>query len=286
MPAKIMNMIVTICRLSATVSAFSWATCAPVTASAVSGTAASSRVASSLSVTPSAARTLIASKVSGEPSTFWAVAVSKYAEVVPPRFFSPPNSTVPTTVNSWVGPRNRMLMSEPSGMSCFSAEVASMTTSCGPRGCVTAGHGDVAAQGDVAGHAVALGGGAAAGQHGLALGVGQQGVAGDAALGDADAVDGLDLVEHRRGDRRAAEAGTFGLLVRSLGADDGVGAGAELAEQLREGERHGVGEDESAGEERDAERDGGGGQDEAHLVRDHPPQGRCEHGGQAPRRFM
>ena len=77
MPAKIMNITETICRSLLTASEFSLATCAPVTASVPSGTTVSSRLASWASVTPSAARTLIASKESGDPSTFCAVAVSK-----------------------------------------------------------------------------------------------------------------------------------------------------------------------------------------------------------------
>ena len=77
MPAKIMNMMLTNFRSSLTASEVSCATCAPVTASAASGTAASSRFARAASVTPSSARTLMASNVSGDPSTFCAVAVSK-----------------------------------------------------------------------------------------------------------------------------------------------------------------------------------------------------------------
>ena len=70
------------------------------------------------------------------PSTFWAVAVSKYADVVPPRFFSPPKPTVPTTVNSWVGPWKSTLIVEPSAMSFSSALVASMATSSALSGAV------------------------------------------------------------------------------------------------------------------------------------------------------
>ena len=62
--------------------------------------------------------------------------MSKYADVVPPRFFSPPKPTVPTTVNSWVGPWKSTLIVEPSAMSCSSALVASMATSVGPVGAV------------------------------------------------------------------------------------------------------------------------------------------------------
>ncbi len=61
--------------------------------------------------------------------------------------------------------------------------------------------------------------------------------------------------------------------VRRVGADHGVGPGGDLAEELVEREPHGVGQHERAGQERDAERDRRGGQDEAELVREHPAQG-------------
>ena len=63
------------------------------------------------------------------PTSLCAVAVSKYADVVPPRSFSPPKPTVPTTVKSWVVVWNSTLMVEPSSMSFSSALVASMATS-------------------------------------------------------------------------------------------------------------------------------------------------------------
>ncbi len=100
-----------------------------MTASAPAGTTAFSRFASSAWLTPGSALTSIASKEPGEPSSFCAVAVSKYADVVPPRSFSPPKPTVPTTVNSRVGPWSSTLMVEPSAMWCSSALVASIATS-------------------------------------------------------------------------------------------------------------------------------------------------------------
>ncbi len=133
-PAKIMNRIPTNLRSFLTASEFSLATVAPVTASVPSGTTAARFAASSFWVTPSSALTLMASKKPGSPSSFCAVAVSKYADVVPPRFFSPPKPTVPTTVNSWVGPWKSTLIVEPSSMSFSSALVASMATSSGLSG--------------------------------------------------------------------------------------------------------------------------------------------------------
>ena len=135
-PAKIMNRMPTILRSFCTASEFSCATVSPVTASAPFGTTASSRFASSVWLTPSSALTPMVSKKPGVPRTFWAVAVSKYADVVPPRFFSPPKPTVPTTVNSRVGPWNSTLMVEPIAMSLSSALVASMATSPGASGAV------------------------------------------------------------------------------------------------------------------------------------------------------
>ena len=117
-------------------SEFSWATVAPVTASAPWGTTALNRCASSVWLTPSSALTSIVSKEPGAPSTCWAVRVSKYADVVPPRSFSPPKPTVPTTVNSRVGPWNRTLMLDPRAMSWSAALVASMATSLALSGAV------------------------------------------------------------------------------------------------------------------------------------------------------
>ena len=135
-PAKIMNSTVTNLRSAFTASVDSFTTVAPVTASAPSGNTALIRCARSAGATPGAALTLIESKRPGAPSTFCAVSESKYAPVVPPRFFSLPKPTVPTTVNSWVGPRNSTLMVEPSAMSCSSALVASIATWCAPDGAV------------------------------------------------------------------------------------------------------------------------------------------------------
>ena len=133
-PAKIMNRMPTTLRSFSTASEFSCATVFPVTASAPSGTTALSRFVSSAWLTPSSALTPMLSKNPGIPRTAWAVSVSKYADVVPPRFFSPPKPTVPTTVNSWVGPWNSTLMVEPIAMSLSSALVASMATSPGASG--------------------------------------------------------------------------------------------------------------------------------------------------------
>src|SRR3954470_6369852 len=71
-----------------------------------------------------------------------------------------------------------------------------------------------------------------------------------------------------------------------MGADDGIGPGGHLAEELLERQIHGVGQDEGPREECDAERDRRGGQDKAELVREHPAQGEAQHGAQAPRCFM
>ncbi len=48
--------------------------------------------------------------------------------MLPPMSLAPPNSAVPTTVNRWVEPWNRMLMPVPSVRWCESADFASMTT--------------------------------------------------------------------------------------------------------------------------------------------------------------
>ena len=136
MPAKTVNRTPTIFRSSLMASAFSFETVAPVTASAPVGTTASSRRASSFWEIPSSPATPIVSKSPRVPSTRCAVATSKYADVVPPRSFSPPKPTVPTTVNSRVGPWNSTWMVEPSSMSFSSALVASIATWVGPFGAV------------------------------------------------------------------------------------------------------------------------------------------------------
>jgi hypothetical protein len=135
-PAKIMNITVTTFRSVFTASADSFTTVAPVTASVPSGSTLLILCARSAGATPGSALTLIVSNRPGAPSTCCAVAESKYAPVVPPRFFSPPKPTVPTTVNSWVGPRNSTLIVEPSAMWCSSALVASIATWCAPEGAV------------------------------------------------------------------------------------------------------------------------------------------------------
>ena len=134
MPAKIVSRMLTILRSASTAFAFSSDTVAPVTASAPSGTTVDRLSTSSAWLTPSSAPTSIVSKTPGVPSTFCAVSMSKYADVLPPRSLSSPKPTVPTTVNSSVGPRNRTLMVEPTSMSFSSALVASITTSCRPSG--------------------------------------------------------------------------------------------------------------------------------------------------------
>jgi hypothetical protein len=63
-----------------------------------------------------------------------------------------------------------------------------------------------------------------------------------------------------------------------MGADDRIRAGGDLAEELLEGEPHGVGQHEGAGEERDAECDRRRGEDEAQLVRQHLSNGGGQHG--------
>ena len=89
-------------------------------------------------------------------------------------------------------------------MWCSSALVASMATSCGPCRGVAGEQLDVAAQLLVGRHAVAHGRGAAVGEDGLAVVVGEQGVAADRALGGADAVDAADRRSRTRGGDRAA----------------------------------------------------------------------------------
>ena len=134
-PANVLRMIPTGLKFSLVASAFSFATAAPVSASVPSGSTAERRSASSAWETPGSALTLMLSNVSGVPSTRWAVAVSKYADVVPPRSLMPsPYPMVPTTVNSRVGPWNSTSMVEPTVTSPFSALVASMATSSGPCG--------------------------------------------------------------------------------------------------------------------------------------------------------
>ena len=119
MPAKIPKRMPTIWKFSFVASAFSLATAAPVTASVPCGITCGQPVGEL-----GLAHALLGADVDagrrspGVPSTCCAVAVSKYADVVPPRSLIPsPYPTVPTTVNSCVGPWNRTLIVEPSAMS-------------------------------------------------------------------------------------------------------------------------------------------------------------------------
>ena len=118
MPAKMPKRIPTIRKFSLVEAAFSFATAAPVSASVPCGITADSRSASADWLTPSSALTSIVSNIPGSPSTCCAVALSKYADVVPPRSVMPsPYPTVPTTVSCLVEPWNSTLIVDPSAMS-------------------------------------------------------------------------------------------------------------------------------------------------------------------------
>ena len=202
MPAKIMNRIPTIFSSSLMASAFSFETEAPVTASVPSGRTALMRSLSSFCAMPSFAATPMR------------VERTRLAEHLLRR------GRVEVRRR---GAAEVLLAAEPDGAD--DGELLGRTLEehldrraqldvvlLGAGGIdhhlVTALGGsageelDLAAEGLVLGHGVAHGRGPTTGEDGLAVVVGDQGVATDEALGDADAVDGRDAVEHRR--RRSA----------------------------------------------------------------------------------
>ncbi len=112
-----------------TALALSSATCLLLTTSTPPGTNGTMRSRSSTVETPAAA---LASMLSNRPTLLnkrWAVASSKMARVAPARLSASPNPVIPTTVNSSVGPRNRILIRSPRAKSCSRAVTASTTTS-------------------------------------------------------------------------------------------------------------------------------------------------------------
>ena len=200
-PAKIMNRIPTNLRSSLTASEFSLATVAPVTASVPSGTTAARLAASSFWLTPSSALTLM---VSNEPGLAQQLLRGGGLEV---RRRGAAEVLLATEAD---GADDGELLGRTLEQHLDRrAELDVVLLGAGGVdgdlvGAVrrfTRQQVHVAAELLVGGHAVAHVRGATLAEDGLAVVVGEQGVAADGALGGADAVDVRDVGEDRRGDR-------------------------------------------------------------------------------------
>ena len=104
-------------------------------------------------------------------------------------------------------------------------------------------------------------------------------------FGDANAIDVVDHVDQARVQARALATGHL-VVERQLGADVAVGALVGLGEQAVEAAADGVGEDQRAGHECDAEQYGEAGDEEPHLAGSEVLEDQVEHGAQSPKFFM
>ena len=208
--------------------------------------------------------------------------MSNRARVAPIRLPVWPNLTVPTSVPVTDGcaPLVTSWTVSPSWKPPVAADFSSITSSSGPLGGAALGDGDDrrAVGGRRVVEVPADAGGTAAAAEDLAVLADDVGaLVADGAVGPGDPVERRDVVgdggRHRPGIAAGESAGRRGRRLRR--PDRHVGRG--LREQLAEAAAQGVGEDQRAGDERDAEHDGEGTHAHPQLVREQALQGGPEH---------